>query len=374
MSVRVQAVEGKQDLHAFVTLPWRLYAGDRQWIPPLIGDTKKLFDRRKNPFFDHGDIRPFLARRENRVVGRIAAIRNRAHEAFHEEAVGFFGFFECEDDGEAAAALFEAVRGYLRSEGLEVMRGPMNPSTNEDCGLLVEGFDTPPMVMMPHGRPYYPALVEACGFTRVKDLYAFLLTAESIPTDLARGNKLARRKNPDVEIRPLDKSRFREEVEAFREVYNSAWERNWGFIPMTDREIDHMAEQLKPVVEPGLIRVARHKGRPIGFALGLPDLNQALKHANGRLFPVGLLRILWHARRLKRARILVLGLVKEYRRLGIDVMLYYDLFTYGMEKGYTTGEFSWILEDNLPMVRPIETMGGKRYKTYRIYDAPVTPS
>lgn len=371
MALQIRPVDGSGDLHAFVTAPWTIYRGDPQWIPPIIGDQKSLLDPAKNPFFAHGELQGYLARRDGRVVGRIAAIRNRRHEEFHDEPVGFFGFFECENDREASHGLLAAARDWVAARGLTVMRGPVNPSTNDDCGTLIEGFDSPPMVMMPHGRPYYPELLESFGLRKAKDLYAFIVTSHEIPERLTRGAALARRANPEIEVRPMDKRRFREEVAAFRDVYNQAWEKNWGFIPMTDAEIDHMAAQLKPVVDPGLVRIASHKGRPVGFALGLPDLNQALKHANGRLFPFGLIKILWHARKLDRARILVLGLIPEYRKKGIDVILYHDLFEYGMKKGIYTGEFSWVLEDNLPIVKPIESMGAARYKTYRIYDLPL---
>lgn len=368
MSITVEPVRSGRDLHDFVALPWRLYRGDPHWIPPLIGDVKALFDPARNPFFQHGDIRPLLARRDGRIVGRIAAIRNRNHESFQDEAVGFFGFFECEDDTEAARALFDAVRAYHREQGLPRFIGPMNPSTNDDCGLLVEGFDTPPAVMMTHGRPYYPRLVEESGLVKAKDLLAYCMDAPNVPERLERGGALAQERNPEIVVRPLDKKRFAEDVEAFRAVYNSAWEKNWGFVPMTGAEIDHMAKQLKPVIDPGLILIAEHKGKPVGFALGLPDLNQAVKHANGRLFPFGLLRILWAARHIHRARILVLGLVQEYRHTGIDVIMYRDLYRHGVKKGYSWGEFSWVLEDNWAIRKPLENFGAKPYKTYRIYE------
>jgi GNAT superfamily N-acetyltransferase len=339
----------------------------------LIGETKKVFDPQKNPFFEHGDIHPFIARRDDEVVGRVAAIRNRAHEEFHGEPVGFFGFFEAEDDPEVAGSLVEAAREHLRVGGLRAMRGPVSPSTNEECGLLVDGFDTPPMVLTPHNPPYYESLLTGAGLAKIKDLYAFVAHSRDgqVPERLRKGAALVRRRQPDVVVRPLNKRRFRDEVEIFRKVYNAAWQRNWGFVPMTDAEIDHMAEQLKPAVDPGLIRIAEVDGTPVGFALGLPDLNQALRHADGKLFPFGLLKILWYSRRIRRARIAVLGLVEGYRKTGIDVILYHDLFEYGLKRGYTTGEFSWILEDNISMIRPLELMGASVYKTYRLYETPV---
>lgn len=371
MPLRIEPVRTSRDLHAFVTFPMDLYRGDPQWVPPLIGDTKKLFDPAKNPFFDHGEMQAYLARRNGKVIGRVAAIRNRAHEEFHGESMGFFGFFECVDDPEVAMGLLGTAREYLRTLGLSQMLGPVNPTTNDECGVLVEGFDTPPMVMMTHNHAYYDRLLLQCGLEKAKDLLAYILTADTMPERLSRGAALARKRNPDLAVRPMNMKRFPQEVEAFRTVYNGAWEKNWGFVPMTDREVEHMAKALKPVVDPQLVRIGEHEGRPVAFALGLPDMNFALKHAGGKLFPFGLLKILWYARKNTRARILALGILPEYRRTGLDVILYHDLFEAGLAKGYHTGEFSWILEDNLAMRRPLETIGAAPYKTYRLYQGPV---
>ena len=371
MSLLVEPVRTGKDLHAFVTFPWRLYRDDPNWVPPLIGETKNLFRPKKNPFFEHGEIQPYLARRDGRIVGRIAAIRNRAHEEFHGEPVGFFGFFECEDDREAASALLDAARAFARERGLTRIRGPVNPSTNDECGVPIQGLDTPPVVMMPHGRPYYDDLLKSCGLVKAKDLLAYDLSSDGgIPERLQKGAALAERRNPDIVVRSMNMKRYEEEVEKFRDVYNSAWEKNWGFVPMTDAEIDHMAKQLKPVVDPSLVMIAEHRGKPVGFALALPDLNQAIRHANGRLFPFGLLKMLWYMRRINRIRVLVLGVVKEYRGHGIDVIMYRNYFREGLERGYTSGEFSWILEDNMRIRRPLESFGSKVYKIYRIYEGP----
>jgi GNAT superfamily N-acetyltransferase len=373
VSLTLLPVESGRQLHRFVTFPFALNRHDPHWIPPLISDVKTLLTPGKNPFFEHGQIRSFLAVRDGRAVGRVSAIRNRRHEEFHQEATGFFGFFECERDPEAAAGLLDAVREHLRGEGLSQFLGPVNPSTNEECGVLVDGFETPPMVMMTHNPPYYDELLQGCGLRKARDLLAYFMEEKErrIPERVARGAALIRKRLGNVTVRPLDKKRFLREVEAFRRVYNSAWEKNWGFVPMTDAELDHMARQLKPVVDPVLVRIAEVDGEPVAFALGLPDMNQALKHARGKLFPLGLLKILWYARKIRRVRILALGVLEEYRGTGLDVLLYHDLFAEGMAKGYTQGEFSWILEDNLPMVRPLEQFGARLYKTYRLYQGPV---
>ena len=374
MPLRIEPVRTSRDLHEFVKLPWKIYAEDPVWVPPLIGETKKIFDPQKNPFFAHGEIEPFLAWRGGHVVGRVAAIRNTLHEETHRDRVGFFGFLECVDDTEVALGLLETVKEFLRKRGLNVIRGPINPSINDECGFPVTGLDRPPVILMPHGRPYYDTLLKSCGLRKAKDLYAYhLFEGSGMPENLVRGVKIARRRNPDVVVRPLDKKKFRQEVELFRKIYNDAWETNWGHVPMTDAEIDHMAVQLKQIIDPGLVRIAEKDGEPIGVALGLPDVNQALKHANGKLFPFGLIKILWHSRKINRARIAVLGLLEGYRRSGVDVIMYHDLFEYGTSKGYSEGEFSWVLEDNAPMVRPLEKMGAEVYKTYRIYESDISP-
>ncbi len=372
MPLTVEPVRTGKDVHAFVVYPWSLYRDDPHWIPPLIGDVKALLDPGKNPFFEHGEMQAYLARRDGRIVGRIAAVRNRAHEEFQQEAVGFFGFYESENEPAVASALLDAARGWLRERGLPVMRGPANPTSNDEYGMLVQGFDTPPMVMMPHARPYYDALMTGAGLEKEKDLLAYIYedSARAVPERLERGAALAEKRNPGVVVRPLEKKHFDRDVGAFRTVYNQAWERNWGFVPMTAHEIDHMAKQLKPVVDPGLVLIAEKNGQPVGFALGLPDLNQAMKKANGRLFPLGLVKVLLAARNLDRARILVLGVIKEYRKTGIDVLLYRDLFRYGLKKGYRVGEFSWILEDNMAIRTPLENFGARVYKVYRVYHGP----
>lgn len=375
MSVAIQPVESARDLDAFLRLPWSLYRDDPQWVPPLLSEVKATLDRKKNPFYQHGEIQCFLARRGGRVVGRVAAIRNRNHESFHDERRGFFGFFECEDDPEAAGALIDTARAWNAKRGLDSLLGPMNPSTNDECGTLVDGFDTPPAVMMPHARPYYDALLLGAGLRKARDLLAYWLEAPEggTPERLVKGADLALRRTPGLVVRPFNKKDFEGEVERFRRVYNSAWERNWGFVPMTDAEIDHMAAQLRQVIDPGLIRIAEVEGEPVGFALALPDVNRAIRHANGRLFPLGLLKILWHSRKIHAARVLVLGVVEQYRKRGIDVVMYRDLFVYGLSHGYLAGELSWILEDNIAMRRPIEAMGARVYKTYRIYEGSTEP-
>ncbi len=365
--VEIVPVQGERDLHRFVLLPWRIYRGDPNWVAPLIGDTKNVLRPAKNPFFKHADVSLFLARREGRPAGRIAAIVNRNHNEFAGEKTAFFGFFESIDDPTVAGALLEAAARFGAERGMERLRGPASFSTNDECAMLVEGFDSPPCVMMPYNPRYYPKLMEAAGLAKVKDLVAYHMKSDTIPERLARfGEEIARREN--VAVRSFNMKRFDDEIDRFRVVYNQAWERNWGFVPMTDEEISHMAKSLKPAVDPDLVLFIEKDGEPIGFALALPDVNQAIRHANGRLFPLGLLKILYHARKIRKIRVLVLGILKEYRGKGLDVLLYLQLFRNGYRKKYNEGEFSWILEDNAAIRRPLERFGAQVYKTYRFYE------
>ena len=369
MSVR--SVDSAADLRTFIDFPYRHYRDDPLWVPQLRRDVTTLLSRTKNPFFEHADMACFLAERSGgAVVGRIAAIKNDAHGQVHPEeaGVGFFGMFESVDDQAVADALFAAAAGWLKQRGLTVMRGPMNLSTNDDCGLLVDGFTTPPTVMMPHNPRYYPALLEHAGFTKAMDLLAYFGGRESVPERLrAAGPKLAKRYN--ISLRPLSMKRYWSDVARVKDLYNQAWEKNWGFIPMTDAEMNHLARQLKPVVVPDLVVFASIGERLIGFGIALPDFNMALRtNRSGRLFPFGLLRILWNQRKINRARVLTLGVLPEFRRTGADALMYEWLWRTSHARGMPQGESSWILETNAAMRNGLERMGFTVYKTYRVYD------
>jgi GNAT superfamily N-acetyltransferase len=371
MTIDVEAVSSGADLDAFTRLPWTIYRNDPNWVPPLIGDFKKLFDPARHPFHQHSEVQPFLARRGGQVVGRIAAIWNKNHQKFHNEPVGFFGFFECIDDRDAANALFDRVASWLRERGLTTMRGPASFSSNEEWGLLVDGYDGPPRIMMTYNPRWYVPLIESCGFTKAMDLVAYYReNPHTMPERLVRGADIVARRHPDVTIRRLEMKNFPRDLAIVRDLYNRAWERNWGFVPMTEAEINHMAKELKPAVDPDIVLIAEKAGQPIGFALALPDVNAALKKANGRLFPFGLLKILWEikVRRIRTIRVLTLGLVPEHRGTGLDAMLYLELFRTSVRKGYWDGEFSWMLEDNLAIRKAMENFGAHIYRTYRLYD------
>jgi GNAT superfamily N-acetyltransferase len=369
--VDVRPVRTRAERNRFVGLPWRIYAGDANWVPPLIRDAKRFISPKHNPFFKHAEIEHFLAFRNGEVVGRVAAIQNELHNRFHTDRVGFFGLFECMDDPDAAHALLDTARRWIGERGLDTLRGPMNYSTNDTCGLLIDGFDGPPFVMMPYNPPNYPTLIEGAGFRKAKDLVAYHMTGDQVPDRLLRWVEKAASR-VDASVRKLDMRRWKREVEIVRQIYNNAWEKNWGFVPFTTDEFDHMAAAMKPALDPHLVGILEVSGEPVGFALALPDVNLALRRANGRLFPFGLVRILLASRRIRRLRVPILGLLPEYRGRGLDTLLYLHIFRNGLRRGYREAEFSWILEDNLPMRRPLERLGATVHRTYRIYDRPVS--
>jgi hypothetical protein len=363
----VPAEEGRA-FRDFLEFPYRFYRGDPNWVPPLRIAQKELFNRRKHPFYAHAEVACFLARRNGQLLGRIAAIHDRNHNAFHQENAGHFGFFECVDDQSAADALLGAAREWLAARGARVLRGPVNPSTNYECALLVDGFDSPPRVMMTYNPPYYASLLEGAGWRKAKDLYAYhLATSEGI---LERIGRVAQRAaaSRNICIRPVRLKAFNQELETLWQVYNAAWSRTWGFVPMSRDEFFFMGRDMKMILDPELVLVGEVDGRVVGFALALPDINQALKHANGRILPLGLFKILYHKRSIHSVRVLALGVLEEYRSVGVAAGFYYELFRRGSKRGIQEGEFSWILEDNVLMNRSIEAFGGKRYKTYRIYE------
>jgi GNAT superfamily N-acetyltransferase len=371
--LRVRAARDRRDLKRFIDLPYRLHARDPIWVPPLRRDVKLLLSRTENPFFEHADAEYFLAERDGEVVGRIAAISNQLHNETHGDLVGFFGFFESIDDQAVANALLETAGDWCRKHGHDVLRGPASFSVNDECGLLVDGFDKPPTLMMPHNPRYYVSLLEHAGFTKAKDLWVYQGGTEEryvpVPERLARGTELIRQRQ-GITLRALNLRDFQGEVDRIKELYNVAWEKNWGFVPMTEHEIDHLAEQFKPVVIPDLVPMAEKNGKLIGFGIALPDLNVVFRrHRSGRLFPM-VLDLLWSLKlkRIRRARILLLGVHPEYQGKGIDAMLYHWIWTKSGERRIYWGEAGWILEDNPAMNAGLEKMTFRVYKTYRLYD------
>jgi GNAT superfamily N-acetyltransferase len=365
--LRVEAVEKSRDRKAFLAFPYRLYASHPVWVPPLRMAERMLQDPRKNPFFEHGAAQHFLARRSGRIVGRIAAIENRRHNEFHGDRAGFFGFFDVEPDQEAASALVEAARTWTRERGLYPMIGPVCYSTNDVCGVLVDGFEEPPAILMPYNRADYDELLQGAGLVPAKDLLAFWLpTSAEVPERFRRvvERRMAR---GGIGLRSIDLRNLASEIEILLDVYNRCWERNWGFVPATEAEFRAMAKDMKMVVESDLSAVAEVDGRAVGFSLVLKDLNELLPGTGGRLFPLGLWKILRGMKRISRVRVIALGIVPEARGRAINEAFFLRAKDGASAKGYRGGEAGWILEDNEKMQAPIRAAGGRVTKRYRLY-------
>ena len=369
MSVTVTPVAGKQDLDAFLHLPARLYRDDPNVVLPLEGEMRGLLDKQKNPFYRHARTELWLARRDGRVIGRVAACIDSYSNDHHDELVGFFGFYEAEDDPETTRALLQAARDWIAGRGMKVMRGPGCFTSNHDWyGLQVEGKWNRPVVGMPYNPRCYIGHLEDFGLTGAKDLYAWeLRTDGEFPVKMKRliERILAR---PGLVVRSFDMKNFMAEASIVRDLYNRSWSGNWGFIPMDDEDFQHSAKDMKSMVDPAYLLIAEMDGEPIGFSLTIPDFNEALQPLKGRLFPFGWLKFLLAKRRIKYARTPLMGVVPEHRGRGIDVAMVYRTMQAGFARGITNGECSWILADNEPMNRVLETYGADRYKTYRVYE------
>jgi GNAT superfamily N-acetyltransferase len=367
----LEPVETRAQVEAFIRFPFELYRGHPHWVPPLLQERRDFLDPRKNPVYEYARLQPLLARRGGRVVGTIVAVRNERYGEFHadERDVGFFGLYECIDDPEVGHALLGAAAAWLGERGCGVMRGPVNLTTNDVLGLLVEGFDDDPALLMPYNPPYYAAQLESFGLRKSKDLLAFELTREQYTGQLDEiADKLIERGR--CTLRPVDLSHFRDELEFVRRCYNEAWKDNWGFVPWTDRELEFLAHELKPLIDPRLTFVGEVAGEPAGISISIPDANEGLKLARGRLFPTGLLKLLWRVkvRGCQRLRTAALGVLPQHRRLGLETILIQRTIRNGLEIGYNRGELGWILEDNEAMLRPLRRLGARQSKVFRVYD------
>jgi GNAT superfamily N-acetyltransferase len=380
VSFDILSVDSSRDLRRFVDLPWRVYntADHPEWVPPLRIAVRDALDKKSNPFYRTADRQLFLAMRNGAPVGRIAAIENRAHNEFHNDRVGFFGFFECREDQEAANALFAAAESWLRSRNLDTMRGPMNPSTNHECGMLVDGFQWHPMIMTTWNPRYYAALVEQAGFTKAKDLLAYFFAAEGpsafVLPDRVRLVAERALRGKTLTFRELDLKNFGPEVDRCWEIYNSAWESNWGFFPMSRESFLHEAQVLKYIVNQRFALMAEVNGEPAGFLIIVPDFHHAYKAiGNGRLLPTGLFKLLAAKPRLRTGRIMILGAKAEYRQRGIFALFANAMCQRAKEYGLAGAEASWILEDNDRLNRPLAALGATEYRRWRIYDRPMSP-
>lgn len=392
LNLRVEQLDPNSaaDRKRLVKLQFRLYKGDPYWVPPLVADRLKFLDPRHNPSFEYMQVAYFVAEAVvvpehsptglpaggmEQDVGMIAAILNPRHNEIHSDSIGFFGFFECINNQDVADALLDAAAAWLRQQGRTAMRGPLNFTMTDEVGLLVDGFNDAPRILIPYNPPYYPELVEANGLSGVMDLYAYHFDLEALfgndpdklPEKLVRvAEKLKQRGK--LSIHKLNMKQFDAEVEKLKGIYNAAWEKNWGAVGVTDHELAHYAQEMKPILDPDFAFFIEREGQPVGVALSLPDANLVLKKMNGHLFPFGFIQALRYQKKIQWVRVWALGVLPEHRRLGVDAVMIYETALVAMRKGMKHVECSWILANNLDMRRPLENLGGEIYKTYRVYE------
>ncbi len=373
-TLSIKAVENQADREAFIRVPWAIYRDDPAWVPPLLQERRDHLNPAKNPFFANAEARFWLALRDGRPVGRISAQVNQAHLAQHHDATGQFGMLESEDRAETFQALLKTAEDWLRQKGMQHVAGPFSLSINEESGVLVDGFEFPPSLMMGHAPPYYAVQLERLGYRKAKDLICYHYAAtEELPATVVTFLRRAA-KTGTISIRPLDMSRYEEDLANIIDIFNDAWAGNWGFIPMSQNDIRHLAKELKPIVRPQSIAIAELEGKPVAMAISLPNVNEAIADLNGRLLPFGWAKLLWRlkVKTPKTARLPLMGVRQAYHGSMMGAVLAFAVIARIREAqkalGVQSGELSWILDDNLPMRHMIEQFGGVAYKTYRIYD------
>lgn len=375
--MKIKHVNNKKDLIRFIKFQWEVYKGNPYWVPQLISDLKLLFDEKKNYFWEHAEKKLFFIEDENgKILARAAGVIDYNFIKFHNEQVGFFAFFEClnlKNAKEVSSMILSAVEGWLKEKGMKKILGPTAPSTNDEMGLLYEGYDLEPVLMMPYNPHYYHELLISYGFKKAKDLYAYKITRESL--ERQRVEKLIdmiKKKNPGLVVRPVNLKNFKQEIACAVEIYNAAWEKNWGFVPWTEKEFVSQALRLKPLLKPEFVLFAFVENNPVGIMISVPNYNEVLKKLNGRLGPIEILKFLYYKNKIKSLRIMVMGVKKEYRNRGIEGVMYYHTMLEGLKQGYEWAEISWVLEDNVMMNRAAESLGGVIYKKYRVYEKDIS--
>lgn len=370
--IKIVPVNSKKYVLKFIKLPFKLYKNDPNWVAPLISEQKKFLDPKHNPYFEHSEAQLFLAYKGKEVVGRISAQTNRMHNKTHNDKVGFFGFFESINDKEVAHALFDAAKAWLLTKELDVMRGPASFSVNDECGLLVDAFDSSPMLLMTYNPANYMDLITGYGFRKAMDLLAYYVPVKEPPERLARlARKIESRGN--FTIRALEsnnKKKLRKDIETIYRIYEEAWELNWGYVPCSAKEFDQLVDRLLPIVKPEFIFIAEVDGKAVGLSVTLPDYNYVLKKMKGRMFPFGWLKFLLNVNKIDGLRVTIMGVLDEYKGRGIDVVFYCKSFETAAKhkNNYTKAEFSWILESNTMMNKIAKSLTAEVYKTYRLYD------
>ena len=370
--ITIQPVTSKKQLATFIDFPHELYADDPNYVPELHIAQRDILTPGKHPFHEHSSLQCYLALDENnKVKGRIAAILNNNHNAFNHTKDGFFGFFDCINDESVAKALIEEAVKWLKDKGVDTIIGPVNPSTNETAGLLIDGFNEPAVAMMTYNKPYYISLIEKNGFHKKVDLYAYDIRTDSVNDRAVKLQDalLKRLEQKGITIRPINVKDFKNEVKNVREIYNSAWDHNLGFVPATESEFNYLAKDLKNILNTDFCLVAEHQGKMVGFALAVPDINQILiKIKRGRLLPTGIFKLLFGLKKINYYRVLTLGVIEQYRKMGIEACFYAKIIQMGVKYKLKGAEGSWILETNEMMNKALQNINGKVYKTYRIYE------
>lgn len=364
----ISIITTEKDRKEFIEFPYRHYSHNKYWVAPLLMEQKKLINEKKNPFYNNAEIALFLAKLNGETAGRIAAIIDYRYNEFHQAKTGFFGFFESIDNHNTANLLFKVAEDWLREKGMEDVLGPSNPSMMDEIGILVDGFEKYPSILMPYHKPYYDKLAKKAGYEKEMDLLTYLVTQNSVDRERAeRAVKIVKKRLPDLEIRKINMRKIKDEVHIIRDIFNEAWKNNWGFIPLSKEEFDALASDLKTIVDDDFAHIAEINGQPVGFSIALPDYNQIFRGMNGRLFPFGIFKLLWNKRKIDKVRTALMGVLPEYQGKGIDVLMHREAIQNGLEKGVDSSEVGWILENNIQMVRVAERIGGKLDKRYRMY-------
>lgn len=368
--LEIKQVQGKKELYQFIDFPHDLYEGDKNYVPELFMAQKDLLNPKKHPFFEHGTVDCFLAWQDGKIVGRIAAVRNPSYNEYHDCNYGFFGFYDYIESKEVAEALLSKVKEHFASEKYESLMGPVNFSTNETAGTLVEGYDSPPKIMMTYNKPYYNAIQESIGLSKEMDLFAYFIPTKSVSEKSLRLSDMLeeRLKRQGITIRNISVKNLKNEVPSMMKIYNSAWEKNWGFVPMTLKEMQHTAADLKLVADEKFAYMAEHNGEPVAFSVSLPNINEiTINFKRGRLFPFNIFKLLLNKRKVKSVRIITTGVMDGYRKKGIEAIFFAKNIAEAKKRNLDGGEASWILENNEQMVTAAEKLNGEKYKTYRIY-------
>ncbi|MAL18837.1 MAG: hypothetical protein CL670_06930 [Balneola sp.] len=365
----VTFVSTKEEKKRFTNFIYPFYEGQEHWVPPLRMDQKKLIDTDKNPFFENAEMALFIAEKDGKDVGRIAAIIDHRFNKYHATKTGHFGFFECIDDQHTADLLFRVASDWLRDRGMNKVVGPASPSMMDTIGVLIEGFDKDPYILMPYNFPYYDELIKNAGFSKEMDMYAYIVDTETVAVDrMSRAMDIVKRRLPDIEIRPVNLRKMNSEIKIIREIFNQAWKENWGFIPLTEAEFQAAGKDLKMIIDTDYAHIAEIKGEPVAFSIGLPNINEIIKDMNGKLFPFGIFKLLWKKRKVSGLRTALMGVLPEWQGKGIDALLHQRSIQNGLEsEGKTVSELSWILESNPEMIRVAERIGGELDKSYRMY-------